>query len=126
VDQVDDEIKIPTSPLMSDRKVYPSFRILEGHTLHELLNIEQRATSLVLTKNGRPQVSFRLDRIDERSLGALYFTFSTLTAFTGALWNVNPFDQPGVEEVKTYIRQSLTQESHPAEENTAVSRLRGE
>ncbi len=127
VDHVDDEIKIPAAPYMPDRKIYAGFRILEGHTLHQLLNIEQRATSLVLTKQGRPQFSFRLDRIDERSLGALFFTFSTLTAFTGTLWDLNPFDQPGVEEVKIYIRQSLSQEKPlPPDENNAVSRLRRE
>jgi len=114
VDQVDDEVAIPKSPVSADRKVYSAFRILEGHTLHELLGIEQRATSLVLTKQSRPHVTFRLDRLDERSLGALYFTLATLTAFTGTLWDMNPFDQPGVEEGKIYIREALSQENPPS------------
>lgn len=124
VDRVEDEVKIPRGPLKPDRKVYPAFQILEGHSLHELIQIEQRATSLVLTKQARPHVTIRLDALDERSLGALYFAFSTLTAFTGTLWGVNPFDQPGVEEAKVYIRQALSQEGPPPEENTAVERLR--
>lgn len=126
VDQVEDEVKIPKAPSSTGGKVYPAFKILEGHTLQELLGIEKRATSLVLTRQARPHVSIGLDRLDERAMGALYFTFSTLTAFTGALWNVNPFDQPGVEEGKVYIKQSLTQEVHLPPENTAVIRLRGE
>jgi glucose-6-phosphate isomerase len=126
VDQVNDEVKIPAAPFGKDRKVYPAFQILEGHTLHDLLEIEYRATSLVLTKQARPHLTIRLDRLDERSIGALYFMFSTLTAFTGTLWNVNPFDQPGVEESKIYIRQALSQGPPPEEENTAVSRLRRE
>ena len=123
-DQVDDEVKIPKGPTTADRKVYPAFRILEGHTLQELLMIEQRAISLVLTKQSRPHVTLRVDRLDERSLGALYFSFSLLTAFTGTLWGINPFDQPGVEEGKVYIKQALSQEPFQPEENTAVSRLR--
>jgi glucose-6-phosphate isomerase len=128
VDQVDDEVKLPKSPVTTDRKNYPAFRILEGHTLQELLNIEYRATSLVLTKQARPHITLGLDRLDERSLGALYFAFSTLTAFTGTLWGINPFDQPGVEEGKVYIRHALNEELSrpPAEENTAVMRLRRE
>ena len=59
-------------------------------------------------------------------MGALYFAFATLTAFTGTLWGVNPFDQPGVEEGKIYIRESLTQRRAEPEEYLAVSRLRGE
>ena len=109
LDQVDDEIKIPKAPEMADRKHYPSFKVVENHTLLELLGIEYRATSLVLTKQIRPHVTIHLDRLDERTMGALTFAFCTLTAFTGTLWGVNPFDQPGVQEGKEYILQALTQ-----------------
>ncbi len=112
VDQVEDSIKIPKSPEKPDRKAYRSFKILENHSLQELLDIEYRATSLVLTRHARPHLTVRLDRIDERSLGALFFTFSVLTAFTGTLWGVNPFDQPGVQEGKDYILEALLQSSH--------------
>lgn len=126
IDKVSDEVRIPKSPVKADRKVYPAFKILEGHTLQELLTIEQQATSLVLTRQARPHITFRMDQLDERSMGALYFTLSTLTAFTGSLWEVNPFDQPGVEEGKVYIRDALNQEkpSSQEDENSAVSRLR--
>ena len=126
VDQVEDEVKIPRAPLTSDRREYPAFKILEGHSLHELLSVEYQATSLVMTKQGRPHLSFKLDRLDERNVGAIYFTFCVLTAVTGALWEVNPFDQPGVEEAKVYIRKSLSVEPPPAEEESnAYQRLRG-
>lgn len=126
VDRVEDGVKIPKAPIGKDRAVYPAFHILEGHTLQELLEIEYRATSLVLTKQGRPHLTFQVDQLDERSMGALYFAFATLTAFTGTLWEVNPFDQPGVEEGKIYIRQALNQPVKAPEENNAVSRLRPE
>ncbi len=125
IDQVEDEVKIPKSPTTLNRSTYSAFKILEDHTLHELLGIEQRAISLVLTKQGRPHITIRIDRLDERSLGALYFAFSTLTAFTGTLWGLNPFDQPGVEEGKIYIRQALSQEPSAEEDDTAYARLRG-
>lgn len=124
VDKVGDEIKLPKAPLTPEKKVYPAFRILEGHTLHELIHVAYRATSLVLTKQSRPHLSIHLDQLDERSIGALYFSFSVLTSIAGALWNINPFNQPGVEESKVYIRQSLNQEPPQQEENTPVSRLR--
>lgn len=104
VDQVEDPVQIPATNSL------PAFKILEGHSLQELLMIELRATSLVLTKNSRPNLTCILDRLDERSMGALYYAFSVLTAFTGTLWGVNPFDQPGVEEGKVYIREALSQE----------------
>ncbi len=127
VDQVEDEVKIPRAPQSVERKVFPAFRILEGHSLHELMVIEYRATAMVLTKQNRPHFTVRLDRLDERSLGALYFAFSTLAAYTGTLWDVNPFDQPGVEESKIYIRQALNPDPTPLYEDpdtTALARLR--
>lgn len=111
VDHVEDEVKIPRSPLTRDRRPYPTFQLLEGHTLQELLMVEYRAISLVLTKQNRPHFSIGLDHLDERSMGALYFMFCTLTAITGVLWDLNPFDQPGVEEGKVYIHQALSHDS---------------
>jgi len=134
VEKVPDEVKIPhlnrirgnwTTPTP------PAFQILEGHTLHELLRTEYQAISLVLTRRNRPHFSLHLEDLSERSMGALYFASSVLTAFTGTLWGINPFDQPGVEEGKIYIKESLTQLSQDRknsdahnDDNSAVARLR--
>jgi glucose-6-phosphate isomerase len=115
LDQVEDEIQIPKLPdggPGAPRKIYPSFQLLANHTLHELLQIEYQATATVLAKQNRPQWTLRLDRLDEESLGALLFTFATLTAYTGSLWKIDPFNQPGVEEGKGYIREALSQPQH--------------
>lgn len=129
IDQVEDEVKIPkllsSSPLGSHS--LSAFRLLEGHTLHKLLQVEYQAISLVLSRQSRPNLTLKLDKLDERAMGALYFAFSVLTGFTGTLWGVNPFDQPGVEEGKVYIRESLSGKDHSTPEDTGhspVSRLR--
>lgn len=133
VEKVADEVKIPhlarISGQYTDKNQYPAFKILEGHTLHELLTVEYRAISLVLSKQARPQISIQIETLDERSMGALYFMFSVLTAVTGTLWGMNPFDQPGVEEGKVYIRDSLLKaptygQGRDEDENSAVARLR--
>ncbi|OFZ19769.1 MAG: hypothetical protein A2X94_16985 [Bdellovibrionales bacterium GWB1_55_8] len=115
VDHVDDPVKIPKIDFGPGHGEYTSFKLLQGHTFQDLLQIEYRATSQVLTRQGRPNLTLRLDRLDERALGALYFAFSVLTAFTGALMNVNPFDQPGVEEGKIYTREALTEQRSPTD-----------
>ena len=111
LDQVEDEVMIPPSPygknFSSQQNHFPAFQILRGHTLHELTRIEYQATSHVLTQQMRPHMTFGLDRLDERSLGALYFTFCVGVSFVGTLWEINPFDQPGVEDGKVFIRQAL-------------------
>jgi glucose-6-phosphate isomerase len=133
VEKVADEVKIPFLNRIRGKFNSPTpaaFQILEGHTLHSLLRVEYQAISLVLTKRNRPNFTLHLEQIDERNLGALYFAGSVFTAFTGTLWGVDPFDQPGVEEGKIYIRESLTRIASErktvddSEENSAVARLR--
>jgi len=128
VDRVPDEVTIPKVFAGMEVSRYPSFALLQGHTLHHLLQVEKNAISRVLSRANRPHLTIQLDRLDERNLGALYFAFSLLTAMTGTLWNVNPFDQPGVEEGKVYIRDSLAAErvQRQDEDNphSPVARLR--
>lgn len=73
---------------------------LENRTLSELLRVESIATEKALTDNGRPNAALTLDRIDERGVGALLYFLQLVTVYAGALYDVNPFDQPGVEAGK--------------------------
>ena len=43
-----------------------------------------------------------MEKIEEESLGALVFFYEYLTAITGHMMGINPFDQPGVEQGKKY------------------------
>ncbi len=73
---------------------------LAGHTLAELIKIEQEASEIALSKNGRPSITIRVPRIDAYYLGQLFHFFELVTALTGILIGINPFNQPGVEEGK--------------------------
>src|SRR5690606_31795169 len=64
VDTVDDPAPIPRLSGDPEAGQLASFRLLGGHTLHDLLNTEYQATSMVLTNNGRPHLTLRLDRLD--------------------------------------------------------------
>ncbi len=134
IDQVEDEVKLPRTLAGAGLSQFPAFDLLSRTSLHDLLRIEYQAISLVLSRRDRPHFSWKLDILDERNLGALYFALSTLTAFVGTAWGVNPFDQPGVEEGKIYIKDSLQRGSelmdaetrrNEDEENSAYARLRG-
>jgi glucose-6-phosphate isomerase len=81
---------------------YGAVKYLGGHTLNELLRAEERATELALTQNGRPNCAIRLPKVDERSVGALLFLLEMQTAYAGELYNINAFDQPGVELGKQF------------------------
>lgn len=73
------------------------FAYLGGHTLFGLLDAERRGTTLALAKDGRPSITVRIPRVDARSLGALLYVYEMATAIAGELYDVDTFDQPGVE-----------------------------
>ncbi len=73
---------------------------LGGHNLSELIKIEQEASEIALTKSGRPGITIRAPKIDAYHLGQLFHFFEIATAVAGFLFEINPFNQPGVEEGK--------------------------
>lgn len=75
---------------------------LGGHLLSELINSEEESTELALAKNKRPNMTIRIPSIDPYHMGQLFYFFEIATAFTGFLYGVNPFNQPGVEEGKSF------------------------
>ncbi len=80
---------------------------LGGHTLEALLENERRATAEALREAGRPSLSIEVERLDARSLGALFMLFEIATAYAGELYGVDPLNQPGVELGKTITNRML-------------------
>ena len=63
----------------------------------ELLDSERQATAEALRRNGRANMTVEIDGLDASTLGELFMFMSIATVYAGALYNVNPLDQPGVE-----------------------------
>ena len=62
--------------------------------------IKKNAFINVLKNNKIPFREFIIRDIDEETLGELFSYFMIETAIVGKLSNINPFDQPAVEQVK--------------------------
>ena len=75
---------------------------LGGHSLGELLNIEQRATAGALAKRGRSNLTIRIEKVDAWHVGGLMMMFELATAYAGQMYGVNAFNQPGVELGKQF------------------------
>ena len=76
---------------------YPALSYLGGHTLFELLQGERLATAEALRRAGRMNMTITFERLDARALGGLFTLFQIAVAYAGALYGVDPLDQPGVE-----------------------------
>ncbi|MGH7460145.1 MAG: glucose-6-phosphate isomerase [Longimicrobiales bacterium] len=80
--------------------LYPeieSLGYLGGHTLGELLAAERNATALALARHGRMNMTLRIPELNAYTLGQLFMMLQIATVYAGALYGVNPLDQPGVE-----------------------------
>lgn len=89
-------------------KVVGSFDYLKGHDLGSILNAEREATTSALTSVSRPNMTVTFPTIDAYHLGEFFMAYEIATAFAGALYGVNPFDQPGVELGKKLTREILS------------------
>jgi len=78
----------------------PDVSFLGGQTFDKLLKAEQAATEYALLKSGRLNMTIRFPEVNAFTVGQFLYMLEVQTAFTGALLNINAFDQPGVEEGK--------------------------
>ncbi|MDR0788133.1 MAG: glucose-6-phosphate isomerase [Gemmatimonadota bacterium] len=80
--------------------VYPDVSelgYLGGHTLGELLRVEKEATEEALTQRGRMNMTIEVPTVDAFVMGEIIFLLQIATVYAGALYGVDPLDQPGVE-----------------------------
>ena len=80
---------------------------LKNITFNKLLNIEKTSTEKSLEEAKRPTITIKLSEISEETLGELFMLFEGATAFLGEFFNINAFNQPGVEHSKKLTKQAI-------------------
>jgi glucose-6-phosphate isomerase len=73
---------------------------LGGHSLNELIQAELQATRVSLAKNNLPSLLITLPRTNPFTVGQLLFLLELETYLCGQLLEIDPLDQPGVEQGK--------------------------
>jgi len=91
----------------TDLKIPGKGDLLSGKSLTHLMRLAQEATEWALVSQNRPNCAIIIPEVSAYNWGALLFFFQLATAFEGELWNVNAFDQPGVEGYKNYMYYKL-------------------
>ena len=89
-----------TMPIPEGCKDIPDVGFLGGHTMEELIQAENKATAYALMQAGRMNYTVTLPAVNAFTLGELLFYFEMQTAYAGAMYNINTFNQPGVENGK--------------------------
>ena len=82
-----------------------SHKYLGKHTLNEIILRQKKATENVFSKKNIPFRSFEVKKRNEKTLGELFCYFIFETILLGRALNINPFDQPSVELIKTETKK---------------------
>ncbi len=78
-------------------EAFPDVNFLCGHTLNELMTKELQATRYALTQRGRANYTISMDVVNEYNIGALLYFMQLQTAYAGEMFNIDAYNQPGVE-----------------------------
>jgi glucose-6-phosphate isomerase len=98
-------VEIPA--LFGEKK---SLAYLGGHRVSELFEAELFGTEVALREAGRPTARLTLRALDAWHVGYLMQMLEVATVFAGHLYEVDPFDQPGVERGKIVAAALLGKE----------------
>jgi len=84
-----------------------SFKYAENKELSKIISSQKKALMMVLKKKKIPFREFKVDKVNEETLGELFSYFILETSLIGKMIGINPFDQPAVEEVKILTKEYL-------------------
>lgn len=102
VSSVEEDITMQLAENDSDELNY-----LAGKTLHEVNDAVQQATAEAHLSGGVPLVTLEIPDFSEDTLGYLLYFYMISCAYSAYLLDINPFDQPGVEEYKVNMFRLL-------------------
>ncbi len=82
-------------------------KFLDGKTFSELNAAAFEGTVKAHSDAGVNIAIIEIDEINEYNFGYLVYFFELACAMSGQLLGVNPFNQPGVEQYKSYMKELL-------------------
>ena len=89
-----------TTPIPHGCEDIPTIAFLGGKSHNQLIEAERKGTEYALFKAQRMCQIITLPEVNANTIGQLLYFFELVTAYAGALLNINTFNQPGVEESK--------------------------
>lgn len=88
-------LTIPNDPANLDQ-----LNFLSGKRYSEVNRMAEQGTILAHIDGGVPSIKINIPELNSYWLGYAFYFFERACALSGYTLNVNPFDQPGVEEYK--------------------------
>lgn len=102
VQRFDNGMKIPDT-----LNEIPELAYLRGTTMNKLMAAELRGTVDALKESQRPVLKITLPKVNAHSVAQVLYMLEVETAMAGRLYNINTFNQPGVEAGKVIARRIM-------------------
>ena len=90
-----------------NKKILDTHKYLKGKNLSEIKYAQYLATINVFKDKNIPYRSFEISRKNEETLGELFIFFMLETILLGKVMDLNPYDQPAVELIKSNTKKIL-------------------
>lgn len=94
VEKYDGDSKMVMGPVP---KGASKLNYLSKNKMSKLIKNEKKATEYAFFKDQRPNMTVLFDRINAHTIGQFIYLFEVTTSFTGALFNIDTYNQPAVE-----------------------------
>ena len=96
---------------------------LSGQHVEHCNKMAQLGTQLAHIDGGVPQMELSVERLDEASLGALFYFFEFACGVSAYTLGINPFNQPGVEAYKKNMFALLRKPGFEAQTEEILKRI---
>ncbi len=100
-------VRDASSNKIINKSLLKSHNYLKNKTLNNVSYSQFVATTKVFEKKNIPFRSFLIDKRNEETLGELFTFFVLETILLGKMMNVNPYNQPAVELIKSETKKTL-------------------
>ena len=107
----------------SDEQNLDQLNYLAGRRVEHCNAMAQLGTQLAHIDGGVPQIEVRVGKIDEASLGALFYFFEFACGISAYVLGINPFNQPGVEAYKKNMFALLRKPGYEAQTEAILKRI---
>ena len=96
---------------------------LAGQRVEHCNKMAQLGTQLAHIDGGVPQMEVSVEKLDEASLGALFYFFEFACGVSAYTLGINPFNQPGVEAYKKNMFALLRKPGFEAQTEEILKRI---
>ena len=107
----------------SDAQNLDQLNYLAGQRVEHCNKMAQLGTKLAHIDGGVPQMEVSVERLDEASLGSLFYFFEFACGISAYVLGINPFNQPGVEAYKKNMFALLRKPGYEEQTEAILKRI---